>query len=473
MKRDEAPRSGEDNEKQLEYYKQIERHFNWIMDMAFDYIAIIDRDGMPVRISKSCSKMFGIPYDDIMKIPVQELQKKGILNKSVTVEVLQDKKRKSLIQDTCTGRRLMVTGIPMFSEAGEFTGVLNISQDITEVERLNRQLEETEGLLEWYRGEMLKKQIAEKQIVIGNSFSMKRIINIITQVADFDITILLQGETGVGKGLIAKTIHQMSNRRNNPFIHVNCGAIPENLLESELFGYEEGAFTGASRGGRKGLFEASGNGTIFLDEIAEMSAQLQVKLLNALQEREIYKVGSYKPIRINSRVITATNKDLKKLVETGKFREDLYYRLNVIPIEIPPLRERHEDLPMFINDFLDRFNREYHTSRRLSSAAYDVLTAHTWPGNIRELENTIERLVITSDDEIIDKANVLNIINPPSKINYSINEIKPLKKATEELERQLLTMAYEKYKTTRKVGEALGIDQSTVVKKMNRFRNKR
>lgn len=469
--RDQKP-SYEDLMKQLEHYKEIETQLNLIMDQCFDLIAIIDKNGMPIKVSKSCSKLFGFSHEEIVNTPVQKLESKGILNKSVTVEVLRDRKRRSLIQDTHAGRRLMVTGIPMFNESNEFVGVLNISQDITEIERLNKRLDETQTILDWYRDEVRKKQIIDKEMIIGKSEVMKNVIDTVKQVVNFETTVLLQGETGVGKGLLAKTIHQMSYRSNEPFIQVNCGAIPENLLESELFGYEKGAFTGASKQGKKGLFETANNGTIFLDEIGEMPLHLQVKLLNVIQEKEIYRIGGNKPIKIDVRIISATNRDLKNQVEEGTFREDLFYRLNVLPIYIPPLRERYEDLPVFINTFLDKYNRKYNVSRVLDSSAYSALESYHWPGNIRELENTIERLTITCNENIIKDSNVLKIIKPHKQTKYNINKIMPLKEAKEELEKELILLALKKYKTTRKVGEALDIDQSTVVKKMKKLKIK-
>lgn len=300
---------------------------------------------------------------------------------------------------------------------------------------------------------------------------MKKIFNLINQVSNVDATVLLLGETGVGKNLIAKTIHQLSNRRGKPFVQINCGAIPENLLESELFGYVEGAFTGAIKGGKKGFFEIANDGTIFLDEIAEIPIYLQVKLLHALENHEIYKVGSSNSTRVNARILAATNKDLKEMVRDGKFREDLYYRLNVLPIFIPPLRDRQDDIPLLTHYFLNKYNNKYCMNKQLTTEAYRALSQYQWPGNIRELENVIERLVITCDQDIVDVYHVHSTVYGPSdKKVIQINGIMPLKQAVERVEKELLFKALEEFKTTREVAKVLEIDQSTVVKKMNKFK---
>jgi len=239
----------------------------------------------------------------------------------------------------------------------------------------------------------LKKQFGFENI-IANSEPMMIVFDLIDKVADSDSTVLIFGESGTGKELVAKAIHYHSPRTDKPFVPINCAAIPADLLESELFGYERGAFTGAHRM-KIGRFEYANGGTLFLDEIGEMSPQLQVKLLRVLQERSFERLGGIKPIQVNVRIIAATNQDLEKALTEGRFREDLYYRLSVIPIHIPPLRERKEDIPLLAEHFLDRFNREANRNvDGISPEVLDRLTAYPWPGNVRELENLVERLVV-------------------------------------------------------------------------------
>jgi len=402
----------------------------------------------------------------------EELEQMGIFDHSSTVQVLKTKKKETVIQTTAAGRRLMVTGIPMFNSDNNLYRVINISRDITEVEKLKSQLNDMESLLAQLLDEIKDKQILEEQYIIGKSKAMKTLLDKIKQVSKVDVSILLLGETGVGKGLLAKTIHKMSHRRDKPFVQISCGAIPENLLESELFGYEEGAFTGAKRKGKKGLFEIASNGTILLDEVSEIPANLQVKLLNLLQEKEVYRVGGTQPIKINGRLISTTNKDLKNLVQTGKFREDLYYRLNIIPLTIPPLCDRLDDIPMLACYFIKKHNKKYGKSKNLTSMAYNVLLKHNWPGNIRELENALERMVVTCENDLLDADDVINTIDLESQVvmlNGGSEEMLPLKSARQVLEKSMIERALNKTGSTRKAAKLLGIDQSTLVKKMKKY----
>lgn len=455
---------------ELSYYKQTYKELKLILDMTFDQITVTDEKGTLLKVSKSCEETFGISESEMIGKDVYELSKRGVFNPSTTIEVLKKKKEISLIQETASGKRLLVTGMPMINEKGKIVRVVNISKDITESEMLKNQLEETEQLLDWYRDEIKRTQIKSKEYIVGTSSAMKKIIELVEHIANIETTIILLGETGVGKSFIAKTIHKMSKRRDHPFVQINCGAIPENLIESELFGYEEGAFTGAVKRGKKGLLEVAGEGTIFLDEIGELPMQLQVKLLHVLQEKQAYRVGSTEPFDIKGRIISATNKDLKKLVMEGKFREDLYYRLNIVPINIPALKEREEDIPLFINYFLSKCNEKYSLSKQISSNAYKVLSSYNWPGNIRELENIVERLVVTSNKNIIEEKDIFDIFTHIPKYVNEVDEFIPLKIATEEFEKQILLKAIEKYKTTRKVADVLKIDQSTVVKKLKKIK---
>ncbi len=454
-------------EKEIEIEKYNE--LKLIANSEFDQITVADPEGVLIRVYRNCEKVFGIPEQEMIGKKGVELEKLGVLSKSVTALVAREKRRISLTQDTAAGRRLMVTGIPMFDDNGKMVKIINISRDITENERLERKLRETEEILEWFRNEMHRKQAIGSNYVVGSSLEIQNVNALINQIADTSATVLLLGETGVGKSFLAKVLHHLSRRRDKPFVQVSCGAIPENLLESELFGYETGAFTGASKKGKKGLFEIAKDGTIFLDEIAEIPMHIQAKLLSVLQEKQFYKVGGLNIIELNARIVAATNQDLKKLVEEGNFREDLYYRLNVLPVVIPPLRRRKEDIPIMARFFLDKFNKKYCTNKNLTQDAYDLLNKYDWPGNIRELENLIERLVITCTTENINSNLVLKNIRPKDKSDIEINNIIPLKNAVEQVEKQLLIQSLERYKTTRKMADALKISQSSVVKKLQKY----
>ncbi|OAG28157.1 sigma-54-dependent transcriptional regulator [Thermodesulfatator autotrophicus] len=313
--------------------------------------------------------------------------------------------------------------------------------------------------------------------IIGKSKSMRQVFALIEKVADTDATVLVLGESGTGKELVARAIHAASSRREGPFIPVNCGAIPEELLESELFGHEKGAFTGAIKT-RIGRFELAHGGTIFLDEIAEMSPKLQVKLLRVLQERAFERVGGTRSIKVDIRVIAATNKDLQKEVREGRFREDLYYRLNVIPIELPPLRERKEDIPLLIEHFLARFNRQKKRNiRGLSKEAMECLMKYHWPGNVRELENVIERMVILANGEQLTLEDVPEYILEQSQFSCSSNvqdfdipeEGIHLPELVAEFEKKLIIKALEKTGWVKnRAAKLLHINRTTLIEKMKK-----
>ncbi|WMM24106.1 sigma 54-interacting transcriptional regulator [Tissierella sp. MB52-C2] len=459
------------NDELLEFYKQAYEELKLLMDISYDQITIADGNGVFTRVSKSCEPYFGVQEKGLIGISAFELEKQGVFDTSVTAEVIRKGKKVTLIQKTGANKILMVTGIPILDENKNIVKIINISRDITENQNLGLELKEVQSKLQWFQKELNKRQGIDSSDVSYKSPSMRKIMDLILHIADLDATVLLLGETGVGKGYISRVIHESSTRKDEPFVPINCGAIPENLLESELFGYESGAFSGANKGGKKGLFEIAGKGTIFLDEIGDMSMKLQVKLLHALEEKQVFRVGGEKPIKIEGRLIAATNKDLKKLISEGKFREDLYYRLNVVPVTIPPLRERKEDIPGLIKKMLDKYNKEHNTEKYISQGAYNILINYDYRGNIRELGNIVERLVITTLGNIIEDTNVKEIIDIPQEQNYT-DEIIPLKLAVEDLERKILISAFDKYKTTRKVAEVLKIDQSTVVKKAKKLKIK-
>lgn len=309
--------------------------------------------------------------------------------------------------------------------------------------------------------------------VVCESQVMKKVFALSKKAASVDATVLISGETGVGKEVIASYIHSQSNRAHNAFIQINCGAIPENLLESELFGYEKGAFTGANREGKRGLFEAAENGTILLDEISEMPMELQVKLLRVLQHGELFRVGSIKPKKIDVRIIATTNKDLRIMIEQGKFREDLYYRLHVIPIQISPLRERLDDIRPLAEYFLRQFNANYFVKKEFSPEIFPYLNNYKWPGNVRELQNLIEQMVIMSETNFVTLEDLPEFIkrNIPrkDKISISIGELISLKEANIILEKSLLTEAVGRSTSIRQAAKSLGVDHSTMLRKLNKY----
>ncbi|MGJ7911665.1 sigma-54 interaction domain-containing protein [Neobacillus sp. LXY-1] len=311
--------------------------------------------------------------------------------------------------------------------------------------------------------------------MVVHSQKMQDILYTIEMVSKVSTSVLLLGESGVGKEMIAKTIHQLGNRRSKPFIAVNCGAIPENLLESELFGYVGGAFSGANKNGAPGKFELANGGIIFLDEIGEMPLNLQVKLLRVLQEKEVTPLGSSKPIHIDVQIITATNQSLEKMVKEKRFREDLYYRLNVVPIEIPPLRERIEEIPYLIFHFVEKYNTKFNRQINILPDAIELLSIYDWPGNVRQLENTVERIVVTSREFNVDSSLVYRYIPWEKAMSHEppmINHIMPLQEAVDIIEERLITMAMEKYKSLKLAAKVLDISQPTMSRKYKKIRER-
>ncbi|WP_366924396.1 sigma 54-interacting transcriptional regulator [Metallumcola ferriviriculae] len=314
-----------------------------------------------------------------------------------------------------------------------------------------------------------------KMGIVAKSQAMMEVLRMAFQIATVDCTVLILGESGVGKEAIAKLIHENSSNSDGPFVKVNCGAIPENLLESELFGYEYGAFTGAKREGKLGKFEMAHNGTILLDEIGDLPLHLQVKLLRVIQEREIIRIGANQSRKVNIRILAATNKDLREMTMQGKFREDLYYRLNVVPLHIPPLRERREDIMPLIVHFKKKYEKKYQMARTCSPEVVRVYLSYDWPGNVRELENVIERIYVMGEPgkELTPERLIKYFFNVTWQANYknsvTVHKLVPLKEAAEEMEMQLISMAFKQFGTISKVAEVLNVDPSTISRKVKRL----
>lgn len=323
--------------------------------------------------------------------------------------------------------------------------------------------------------EEMRTQLLNNTEIVAEDPKTIEIIQLSNRIAKVDTTILMLGETGVGKDEIAKYIHKVSNRNGRQFIKVNCGAVPISLIESEFFGYEKGAFTGASKEGKVGLFELASGGTIFLDEVGEIPMDMQVKLLRVLQEKEIVRVGGTKPLKIDVRVLAATNRDLEKMITEGKFREDLYYRLNVVPLFIPALRERKQDILPLIIFFLKQLNKKYDLNKVLLPEALNCLYEYNWPGNVRELKNIVERVVIMSEHDKITKSDLpINIIDTSciDVILNSFDEGITLKETLDDIEEKLIKRAFDKYGNVRAAAKSLGIDPSTFVRKRQKYTEK-
>jgi len=461
-------------EKELKITKDCNKELEAIFNSSYDEIFVADGEGFTLKVNKASELFCGMKAEEILGKHVSELEKLGLFSPSITTQVLKQKKRTTLIQSTKSGQKIIVTANPVFDDKGKVILVVTNSRDITELSNLRQRLEDTEKLINNYRTEIVKlrKESVNTSKIISQSAKMEQILILAGKVAGVDSTVLIEGESGVGKGVVALKIHQLSKRSKYPFITINCGAIPESLIESELFGYEGGSFTGAKKEGKKGLFEVASTGTIFLDEISELPLNLQVKLLHVIQDKRLRRVGGTSYIEVNARIIAATNCDIPQLVKERKFREDLYYRLNVVPLVVPPLRHRKEDIPVLIDHFLEMFLEKYELHKKIASDTLELLLNYNWPGNVRELENLIERVVVTVDTlEVLPfhlPDHILHADGTSKKVY--VHDICSLKNATEELERQLLTKALIKFRNTYKMADALKVNQSTIVRKMHRYR---
>jgi PAS domain S-box-containing protein len=448
----------------------FEAVFEAIMRNSKDGLFITDHEGTVIMVNRATEKMVDFDVSKILGRNVREIVAAGFYDKSVALEVLKKKQPVSMIQVSRNGQRILATGIPIFGDNGNIRFVLVNDRDITSLENLTDSLEEELlGRDVHYEFSDLGLAATELQDFVVKAAAMHEVMKTAVRAARYDLTLVITGHSGVGKSMIARMVHRLSERRNGKFVDVNCGAISDSLIESELFGYEKGAFTGASPQGKKGLFEIADKGTLFLDEIGEIPMHLQVKLLRFLEGGEVVRVGGLKSIKVNTRVIAATNRNLEEMVEKGSFRSDLYFRLNVVPLRIPSLAERKEEIGPLIDFFLARFNREYKVSKTISRAVKNSLLSYTFPGNIRELENLVKRLVTMTEDEDIKIHHL-----PERLLKAAANSSVPADREAggmedvRDLELQKIQEAVNKYGSQHKAATALGLSQSTVSRKLKR-----
>ncbi|MCI7304246.1 MAG: sigma 54-interacting transcriptional regulator [Clostridiales Family XIII bacterium] len=454
----------------LEIVDELVRISSRLVNVFFyspDSICLADADGKMLAVNKAFEHTVGAAAEEVVGRNVSELEAQGIFRPSVLRLVKEENRPISVLQIGKHGEYIIVTGVPITDKDGKPEMLLSNA----------RRAEDIEGLYA-YVDKKKKKGKEEIQAfsddVIMESEPMKRIKIVAEQIKDTDATILITGPSGVGKGVLAKYIHNISRRSKRPMVEINCGAIPENLLESELFGYAAGAFTGASANGKEGLIESADGGTLLLDEIGELPLLLQVKLLKVIQDKQIMRIGSMVPKEVNVRIIAATNRDLMALVKEGAFRADLFYRLNVIPIEIPPLKDREEDIDAAVAYFIKKFSWKYNRSVECTKEFMHAVMNYEWPGNMRELENYIERAVLTSKDGVLhmdgQAAMDFEAIDYDQLLNSNKNDkFHELQSYLEVVEGKVIKELYEKYRSSYKVAAELGVSQSKAYRLIKKY----
>ncbi|MFA9424392.1 MAG: sigma-54 interaction domain-containing protein [Sedimentibacter sp.] len=449
------------------------RKLDMIIETSYDGIYITDGDANTILINKSYERITGLKRENLLGHNMEELVKNGVMSEVTSFLVLKNKKPITVNQIFNTGKNALVTSTPFFDENGVIKMIVSNVRDITELKELQEKVKQSKNENIKYKGiiEELKLQIASNEFIVAEDENMLNLLTLAKRVARVDTTVLINGETGSGKEVLAKYIYNNSLRSDMPFIKINCGAIPDNLIESEFFGYTEGSFTGASKGGKMGIFEAANNGTLLLDEIGELPLNMQVKLLRVLQDGQFEKIGSNKTIRVDVRIIATTNRNLEQMVEKGLFREDLFYRLNVVPLRAMPLRERKSNIISLVEYFVKVYNDKYGMQKTVSKEALKYLYEYNWPGNVRELRNLIEMLVVTTVDEIINIDNLpINITgNEKNNLNILKNSIPKLSDALDKVEKELIFKAFEKHGNVRAAARELGIDPSTFVRKRQKY----
>ena len=421
-----------------EISKELASEIDNILDAIHDDLLISDGQGIVLRVSPTFEQVYGLKKEDAIGMSVYDLEKQGYFKPSSTAIVLKSGEKITMRQKNNRNRDIVVSATPVKSDRGDIKFVISYSRDITDFLHLQEQYAVLENKVEMYEEELekLRSESLEVDGVVAKSHIMQNVLGVINRISSFDANVLICGESGVGKSLLAKVIHKKSKRSEGPFIEINCGAIPENLLESEFFGYERGSFTGANKEGKVGLIELAQGGTLFLDEISELPINLQVKVLKVIQDKTITRVGGTKEITVDFRLVVATNKDLEQQMKEKLFRNDLYYRLNVISFDVPPLRNRAEDIVPMIGYFTEKLNRKYDMKKKISKETFDLLLQYEWPGNIRELENVIERILLTSEMDLVQADALPDYINSKTMYPDGDKFARPLNETLEMVEKK-------------------------------------
>lgn len=452
-----------------ESMQAIVAHFQSILDLFEDGLFITDRNGISLKVNKMYEKMTGLTQERIFGRHVSELVEDGVFDTVVNPEVVRTKKTVTSMQKIHNGPKVLLRGHPVFDAYGAVALVVTFVRDITVIAQFQDQIRQQKQVIETYMERLEVLQEPHHGNYVFESASMKNLLVLMERVAKTDATILLLGETGVGKDLLARMTHDESARKDKIFLKVDCGSIASNLIESELFGYLPGAFSGASPKGKLGYFEIADGGTVFLDEIGELPMPMQTRLLRVLQDGEVTRVGASKPKKVDVRIIAATNRNLEDDIKTGRFRNDLFYRLNVATLHIPSLRERREDIVPLAKLFLERFSAKYKKDMRFSPEVGSALENYAWPGNVRELQNVIQNLTITRDHSLIMLSDLpRHILGVKGRTHAPVNleTPRPLKDIVAAVEREILENAIKTHGSVNKVAELFQIDRTTIFRKL-------
>ncbi len=467
----------ESSARKSESYQELNRRLETIISASSDGIWVCDGNGVIVAINAASEALNGIRAEDVIGRNITQLLDNHIFDQSVTTKVLACGRQETIVQHIeKTNRYLLCTGTPARDDDGNIDLIVVNERDMTELETLRGKFEQNKKITEKFKEELseLTLRELEENTIIAESNVMKNILQKSLKLANIGASnILILGASGTGKGLLARSIHKNSNRREHPFIEINCAALPENLLEAELFGYEKGAFTGAAEQGKVGLFELAQGGSLFLDEIGDMPLNLQTKLLKYLDNKQFRRLGGTKAITVECATISATNRDLRERTRNNLFREDLFYRLSSFTLEIPSLCDRRDDIPGLVRFYLDKYNRQYAKSMQIGSMMIGTLQEYTFPGNVRELKNIIESAVVLSDETHIDAFLLASIRknSGPLLSSSQLNSFSSPVDFTEtmnQLEKQLLADCRRHCRTTREMADFLNISQPSVVRKLKK-----
>ncbi|WP_026840315.1 sigma-54 interaction domain-containing protein [Citrifermentans bremense] len=470
-----APSSDlEEMARQMRAFQDLTRELDAIIDSSSDGLWICDAEARVIRINPASERINNIKASEVVGKNMRELLDEGFIDRSAALEAITTKKVVSQLQNR-EGRKLISTGTPVLDANGEVIRVVVSERDITEIDNLQRELEEQEALRDQFRNHMLELQQADvaSKSVVARSPLMVNALKQALKVSTVNSAVLILGESGVGKGLVAELIHKNSTRADKPLIEINCGAIPESLIESELFGYEKGAFTGAQAAGKPGYLELADGGILFLDEIAELPQSAQVKLLRFLENGKVVRLGGTKARHLDVRILAATHRNLDEMVRQGSFRLDLYYRLNVIPINVPALRERRDCILPLVRHYLELFGARDSIRKRLTRSASDALLAYDYPGNVRQLMNVCERLVVMAETDLIDvkdlPAEISAGAGKPTAVAGGWQEDVPLQETLDQVEKAVLEKALAKHRNQMRMAEVLGVNQSTIARKLRKY----